>query len=73
MPSKPIHKSAPIPEAFAELALAMVELKPKNRPATVREVYKRLHDHVPALTSPAPRKPLRPDPTEYYRTVPHRW
>ncbi|MGV9270261.1 serine/threonine-protein kinase [Kitasatospora sp. NPDC003701] len=62
-----------IPDAFAELALAMVELKPENRPATVREVYEGLRTNVPAVDSPSPGKPLRPDPTEYYRTVPHRW
>ncbi|MFI2611821.1 serine/threonine-protein kinase [Kitasatospora sp. NPDC018619] len=62
-----------IPEAFAGLALAMVELKPENRPATVREVYEGIRASLPATGVPAPRKPLRPDPTEYYRAFPHRW
>ncbi|BAJ32520.1 putative serine/threonine protein kinase [Kitasatospora setae KM-6054] len=62
-----------IPKEFAEVALAMVELRPENRPASVREVYEALRSRVPPVDSPAPRKPLRPDPTEYYRTVPHRW
>ncbi|MFF7591096.1 protein kinase [Kitasatospora purpeofusca] len=62
-----------IPGIFAELALAMVELKPENRPATVREVYAGFRCQVPPVDSPAPGKPMRPDPTEYFRTIPHRW
>ncbi|MFJ1756071.1 serine/threonine-protein kinase [Kitasatospora sp. NPDC088134] len=69
----PPDRLAVLPAVFAELALAMVELKPENRPTTVREVYQGLRDQIPVVGSPAPGKPLRPDPTEYYRSVPHRW
>ncbi|WAL75570.1 serine/threonine-protein kinase [Kitasatospora sp. YST-16] len=69
----PRNRIDAVPKEFAEIALAMVELKPENRPASVREVYEELRAHIPPVGSPAPKKPLHPDPTEYYRSIPHRW
>ncbi|MFD3520230.1 serine/threonine protein kinase [Streptomyces sp. NPDC058653] len=56
-----------LPE-LAPLALRMVDRDLERRPATVREVFAALRPHLPVPGSRRPRKPLRPDPTEYYRT-----
>ncbi|MFE4974813.1 serine/threonine-protein kinase [Kitasatospora sp. NPDC056651] len=71
LPPEKLHL---LPAPFAALALSMVELRPENRPSSVREVYEHLRPHVPEVRAPRPLKPLRPaDPTEYYRTRSHRW
>ncbi|MFJ4908214.1 serine/threonine protein kinase [Streptomyces sp. NPDC093249] len=66
-PVLPDGLSALIPEAFRDLALQMVEWEPEARPHDVLEVLDRIRRHLPAPHSPRPAKPLRPDPTEYYR------
>ncbi len=63
---------AKLPPKFASLALSMVRWEAAERPADVREVFDRLRCHLPRLGSQRPSKPLRPDPTEYYRTHPPR-
>ncbi|MFF2851649.1 serine/threonine protein kinase [Streptomyces sp. NPDC058001] len=63
----PDRLAALLPE-LAPLALRMVDRDPGRRPATVREVFAALRPHLPTPGSRRPRKPLRPDPTEYYRT-----
>ncbi|MET8058048.1 serine/threonine-protein kinase [Streptomyces microflavus] len=63
-----------VPEEFATLALAMVELPAEKRPVSVRAVFDGLRRHLPSVGALRPDKPLRPaDPTEYYRTCPPRW
>ncbi|MFJ5122734.1 serine/threonine protein kinase [Kitasatospora sp. NPDC088548] len=70
----PPHKLDLLPPAFAELALSMVELAPERRPGSVREVYDGLRHLLPRVGGRPPLKPLKAaDPTEYYRTRPHRW
>ncbi|MFJ5095572.1 serine/threonine protein kinase [Streptomyces sp. NPDC088557] len=76
-----VHKGHPvlpddrlglIPEAFRELALQMVAWEPEDRPQDVREVLNRIRRYLPAPGDARPTKPLRPDPTEYYRRQPPR-
>lgn len=69
-PVLPDDRLAAIPRAFLPLALRMVEREPERRPADVREVFAHLRPYVPAVGSRPPVKPLRPDPTEYYRSHP---
>ncbi len=59
---------ASIPAQFRDLALQMVQWDAQDRPADVREVFEQIRPYLPALGSLRPPKPLRPDPTEYYRT-----
>ncbi|WP_329179603.1 serine/threonine protein kinase [Streptomyces sp. NBC_01477] len=67
-PVLPPGRLAALPPELAPLALRMVDRDPGRRPATVREVFDALRPHLPVPGSCRPRKPLRPDPTEYYRT-----
>lgn len=67
-PVLPPDRLAALPTELATLALRMVDRDPGHRPATVREVFADLRPHLPTPDSRRPRKPLRPDPTEYYRT-----
>lgn len=67
-PVLPPDRLAGLPPALGPLMLRMVERKPDHRPADVREVFAELRRHLPVLGSAPPRKPLCPDPTEYYRT-----
>ncbi|MEU8932897.1 serine/threonine-protein kinase [Streptomyces sp. NPDC048409] len=71
-PVLPADLLAKIPVEFASLALWMVQWEAQDRPADVREVFDRLRPYLPRLGSRRPPKPLRPDPTEYYRTHPPR-
>ncbi|WP_405639913.1 serine/threonine protein kinase [Streptomyces uncialis] len=71
-PVLPADRLAQIPPEFAALALWMVRWEAEERPADVREVFDLLRPHLPRLGSGRPSKPLRPDPTEYYRTHPPR-
>lgn len=71
-PVLPADRLAKLPPEFASLALWMVRWKAAERPADVREVFDRLRCCLPQLGSQRPSKPLRPDPTEYYRTHPPR-
>ncbi|MDA2812797.1 serine/threonine-protein kinase [Nocardiopsis sp. RSe5-2] len=61
-----------LPPEFASLALRMVRWEPDERPADVHEVFDQLRPYLPPISSRRPSKPLRPDPTEYYRTRPPR-
>ncbi|MEU5162046.1 serine/threonine-protein kinase [Streptomyces sp. NPDC020875] len=63
----PAHLDS-IPPEFRDLALRMVQWEPEDRPADVREVFEQIRAYLPGPNSERPRKPLRPDPTEYYRT-----
>ncbi|WP_328913032.1 MULTISPECIES: serine/threonine protein kinase [unclassified Streptomyces] len=67
-PVLPPERLAKIPAEFTPLALRMVERELWRRPVDVREVFADLRPHLPSLGSRRPAKPLRPDPTEYYRT-----
>lgn len=67
-PVLPPGRLAALPHALGPLMLRMVERSPDRRPADVREVFAALRPHLPVLGSARPRKPLVPDPTEYYRT-----
>ncbi|MFD5751924.1 serine/threonine-protein kinase [Streptomyces sp. NPDC127033] len=69
----PADRREPVPDEFAELALSMVEVAAEKRPASVRAVFDRLRPHLPSVGADRPLKPLRPDPTEYYRTQPPPW
>ncbi|MFB7471189.1 serine/threonine-protein kinase [Kitasatospora sp. NPDC056184] len=69
----PEERLSLVPTPFATLALSMVELAAEKRPTSVREVFEHLRPNLPAADGPRPVKPLRPDPTEYYRTTPPRW
>ncbi|MFF3003872.1 serine/threonine-protein kinase [Kitasatospora sp. NPDC057940] len=69
----PADRLALVPKPFTALALSMVEFTAEKRPASVREVFECLRPHLPTVDGPRPVKPLRPDPTEYYRTRPPRW
>jgi serine/threonine-protein kinase len=71
-PVLPADRLAKLPPEFASLALWMVRWKAAERPADVREVFDRLRCYLPQLGSQRPSKPLRPDPTEYYRAHPPR-
>jgi serine/threonine-protein kinase len=71
-PVLPPDRLADLPPALGPLMLRMVERLPERRPADVREVFAALRPHLPVPGSARPRKPLRPDPTEYYRTNPPR-
>ncbi|MFH8346317.1 serine/threonine protein kinase [Streptomyces sp. NPDC018045] len=70
VPVLPPDRLAALPVEFAPLALRMVEREAAHRPAHVREVFAALRPYMPAPGSRRPLKPLRPDPTEYYRTHP---
>ncbi|MFH8591393.1 hypothetical protein [Streptomyces rimosus] len=70
VPILPPDRLAALPVEFAPLALRMVEREAAHHPAHVREVFAARRPYVPAPGSRRPLKPLRPDPTEYYRTHP---
>ncbi|MEV7286102.1 serine/threonine-protein kinase [Streptomyces sp. NPDC093252] len=73
-PVLPADLVAKIPAEFHDLALHMVQWNPEDRPKDVQEVFDRIRCHLPEKGSRRPRKPLRPDPTEYYRTrAPRLW
>lgn len=57
-----------VPEQIRSLALRMVDREPANRPADVLEVFDLLRPLLHCPGSNPPRKPLDPDPTEFYRT-----
>ncbi|MFH8558579.1 serine/threonine protein kinase [Streptomyces celluloflavus] len=67
-PVLPPDRMRRVPLQFRSLALSMVDRVPGNRPQGVREVFDQLRPLLPILGSKPPAKPLRPDPTEYYRT-----
>lgn len=68
-PVLPPDRLTAIPPKLAPLALQMVEWDAHRRPPNVREVFARLRSLLPTVDScRRPVKPLRPDPTEYYRT-----
>ncbi|MFJ6985899.1 MULTISPECIES: serine/threonine protein kinase [unclassified Streptomyces] len=71
-PVLPADLLARIPPEFASLALRMVRWEARERPSDVREVFEGLRQYLPQLGGGRPSKPLRPDPTEYYRTYPPR-
>lgn len=71
-PVLPTDKLAALPAEFASLALRMLRWEAQERPADVREVFDQLRPYLPRFGSRRPPKPLRPDPTEYYRTHPPR-
>lgn len=66
-PVLPPDRLALVPQEIRPLTLRMVKRAPENRPH-VREVFDHLRRFLPAPDSKSPAKPLRPDPTEYYRT-----
>ncbi|KUL34167.1 hypothetical protein ADL22_30845 [Streptomyces sp. NRRL F-4489] len=67
-PVLPPDRMLRVPPEFRSLALSMVDRARQNRPQGVTEVFDQLRPLLPALGSKPPAKPLRPDPTEYYRT-----
>ncbi|MFE3883474.1 serine/threonine protein kinase [Streptomyces lydicus] len=71
-PILPPDRLALLPPQFRDLVMQMVQWDAEDRPADVREVFERIRPYLPALGARRPSKPLRPDPTEYYRTHPPR-
>lgn len=67
VPVLPPDRLAAIPAELHALVLQMVEYEAEHRPANVRDVFACLRPYLPEIGSRPPAKPLRPDPTEYYR------
>lgn len=73
--AQPFPEGAPenVPEPLRALGLAMVAIRPDERPDGVAEVLRQLRPMLPQLGSPASPKAARPDPTSPWRCASPTW